>query len=224
MNLRILLFFCLATFTLLFERCAPSRYVKPLAKKQSAVGFSYGGAFIKYKNAPIPLPFTTLGYAYGISNRVTGYANVHFTSALFGNSQLDLGATVSFYEKPSSFGITASPALQIAYNVRNKTGFHLWPSIDFNFYKHLKNKDSYYYAGFNSWIELSKFRAHHEIQPKHYVPNLQIGFVRVKNKWQHQFEIKYLGVGLPVYPGVVDYIGIKENGAFGIFYSVIRKF
>lgn len=209
---------------LILWNCAPSRYVKPLAKNQSAASFSFGGPLIKFSGAPIPIPFSTLGYGYGITTQVTAYGNLHSTSLLFGNLQLDAGATVQLYKKENKFGLTASPALQLAYNVRNKTGFRIWPSADVNTYFHFNQKPSYLYAGTNSWFELSGLKAHNEIQQRRVLPNIQLGYVIVKTKWQHQFECKYLGIGIPNLPGVVDYIGISGKGSLGIYYSLIRKF
>ena len=223
-QLHVVTFLVLFIWLSLFQFCAPSRYVKPLAKKQSAASFTFGGALIKYGKTPIPIPFTTLGYAYGLTNKTTVYGNLHFTSALFANAQIDLGATMLLYEIENKYGITVSPALQLAYNVRNNTGFRIWPSVDLNYYLHLKNKPSYVYAGLNTWLEFSTYKAHNEVQQRHAIPNLQIGFTRVRTKWQQQFEVKYLGVGIPNLPGVVEYIGISGKGTFGIFYSLIRKF
>jgi hypothetical protein len=214
--------FCL--FIILLQFCAPSRYVKPLQKKESAVSFSFGGALIKYGPTPIPIPFTTFGYARGLTNRTTAYGDLHFTSALFSNAQADLGATILLYEKEQYFGFTASPAIQLAYNIRNKTGFRAWPSIDLNYFVHFSKRASYFYAGINSWVEVSKYKAHNELQERHMIPNLQIGYTFVKPRWQNQFEVKYLGVGVPNTPGVVEYIGVSGKGTFGIFYSLIRKF
>jgi hypothetical protein len=220
----LLLSILLLILASLFQNCAPSRYVKPLAKKQSAALFSFGGELIKYSNTPIPIPFTTMGYAYGLTDRITVYANLNSTSALFSNLQTDIGATILLYEKTNKFGFTVSPALQSAFNLRNKTGFRVWPSIDLNYFLHFKNKPSYLYVGLNSWIEFSKYRAHHEVQEHHLIPNFQLGYTRVRTKWQHQFEIKYLAIGVPNLPGVVEYIGINGKGTLGIFYSLIRKF
>ncbi|MBL7931532.1 MAG: hypothetical protein JNL60_06515 [Bacteroidia bacterium] len=212
------------SFIFLFYACAPSRYVKPLEKNQKAASFTFGGPLIKFSGAPIPIPFSTLGYAQGINENLTLYGNLHTTSALFGNSQLDLGTTFNLFKKENAFGITASPALQLAYSVRNKTGFRLWPSLDLNGYLHIKEKPSYLYAGLNSWFEFSSTRAHEEPQQRHLIPNVHIGFTRVRTKWQHQFELKYLGIGIPNLPGVVDYVGASHKGSFGIYYSVTRKF
>jgi len=212
-------------FVLIIQSCAPSRYLKPLAKKQSAVSFSFGGPLIKFSGAPIPIPFTTLGYGYGAANNVTVYGNLHTTSMLFGNAQADFGATFNLYKKENKFGITASPAFQMAYNVRNRTGIRVWPSADVNAYFHLKNeKPSYVYAGLNSWFEFSKLKAHEQPQEKQIIPNIQAGYVVVKTKWQHQFELRYLGIGIPNLPGVVDYIGVSGKGTLGIYYSLVRKF
>ncbi|HOZ88245.1 MAG TPA: hypothetical protein PL029_10825 [Bacteroidia bacterium] len=217
-------FFILFVLTYFLQYCAPSRYVKPLEKKQSAAVFSFGGPLIKFGGAPIPIPFSTLGYGYGLSNDVTVYGNLHSTSLLFANAQADIGATLHLYKKQNVFGITASPALQLAYNIRNQTGFRIWPSLDLNTYFHFNKKPSYGYGGVNSWLEPSKLRAHGEPQQRQLIPNLQIGYVVVKTKWQHQFECKYLGIGVPNLPGVVDYIGIAHKGTFGIYYSLTMKF
>jgi hypothetical protein len=208
----------------MLQSCAPSRYVKPLAKSQQAASFSFGGPLIQFAGAPIPIPFTTLGYAYGVKENITAHGNLHVTSLLFANAQFDLGTTFSLYKKVNTFGITASPALQIAYNLRNTTGLKVWPSLDLNAYFHLCQKPSYLYAGLNSWFELANIKAHQETQKRHILPNLQVGYVVVKTKWQHQFECKYLGIGIPNLPGVVDYIGAAGKGSFGIYYTLIRTF
>lgn len=209
---------------LFFYSCAPSRYVKPLAKKQSAAAFSFGGPLIQFSGMPIPIPFTTLGYGYGITDNITAYGNLHSTSALYGNSQADIGTTLSVFKRENRFGITASPAIQIAYNLRNQTGFRIWPSADINAYLHFRQTPSYLYGGFNSWVELSKWKAHGEAQQRHLIPTIQMGYVLVKTKWQHQFECKYLGMGIRNTPGVVDYIGIQGRGILGIYYSLVRTF
>ncbi|WP_317897109.1 hypothetical protein [Aurantibacillus circumpalustris] len=209
---------------LVLQNCAPSRYVKPLTKGQKAISFTFGGPLIKFGGAPIPIPFTTLGYGFGITDDITVYGNLHTTSLLFGNAQTDLGATFNLYKKENTFGITAAPSLQLAYNIRNKTGFRVWPSADVNAYFHLTKKPSYLYAGLNSWFELSTTKEHNETQQKHIIPNIHLGYTVVKTKWQHQFEFKYLGLGMNNQPGVVDYIGVSGKGTLGLYYSLIRKF
>lgn len=222
--MRLIRFICIIFFLSFLCFCSPTQLVKPLQKGQQATNLTFGGPLIKFAGAPIPIPFTTLGYHYGVSNKFTAFASLHTTSLIFGNFQSTLGGVFSLFEKENRFGITASPAIQMAYNIRNKTGFKLWPSLDLNVYYHLLQKPSFVYLGANSWFELSSIRAHNEPQPRHVIPNIHMGYMLVKTKWQHQFELKYLGLGIPNLPGVVDYIGISHKGALGVYYSLIRKF
>ncbi len=211
-------------FSYFFQNCAPSRFVKPLAKNRHAASFSFGGPVIKFAGAPIPIPFTTLAYGYGATENVTCFGSLHTTSLLFGNLQSDIGTTLKLLEKENKFGISASPALQLAYNIGTKKSFRIWPSADINTYFHFNKKPSYLYSGVNSWFELAKYKAHDQPQQRHVIPNLHLGYVIVKQKWQHQFELSYLGIGIPNKPGVVDYIGIAGKGTLGFYYSLVRKF
>lgn len=214
----------IACILIAFQRCAPSRYVKPLEKNQMAASFSFGGPLIHYSGAAIPLPFSTLGYGYGINDKVTAFGNWHTTSALFGNLQFDAGATIGLTPHDLQYGLSISPALQFAFHPGDKGSARLWPTLDLNYFYHFNQKPSYVYAGFNGWLEVSNKRAHNEDQPRHVIPNIHAGYNLVKNKWIHQFELKYLGIGIANLPGVVEYVGIAQKGSFGIYYSLIRKF
>jgi len=209
---------------MLLIKCAPARYVKPLKKNEQVVSFSFGGPLINFAGAPIPIPYTTLGYAYGIHKKVTAYSHLHTTGLLFSNAQFDLGATISLYEKEKKYGFSISPALQLATSLKAKNSFRIWPSSDLNFYYHLKEKDSYFYSGLNTWFELSTKKAHQEPQNTFLVPNIHGGYVFIKDKWSHQFQLSYLGLGINNLPNVVSYIGIAGKGAIGIHYALIRKF
>jgi hypothetical protein len=208
----------------LFASCAPSRFVKPLKKNEQAAGFSFGGPMIKFSGLPIPIPFSTLVYGYGLTDNVTGYAGLHTTSLLFGNIQSDLGATLKLFEKAQKAGLSVSPAVQLAYNFGNQTSFRAWPTVDLNGWYHLKSRSSYVYAGIETWFELSKVRAHFETQQQHALPDFHAGYTLVGEKWRHQFQVAYYVPGIPVYPGVVDYIGISQKGALGFHYAIFRTF
>lgn len=216
--------FIIATliFSILFQ-CAPSRFVKPLKKNEQAASFSFGGPVIGYAGAAIPIPFTTLAYAYGISERLTLFSGLHLTSLAFGNAQFDLGGTYGIWGNAKN-GISTSLALQTAAGLGKSNSFRIWPSADLNYYYHPNAKASYAYVGINSWFELSKEKAHAEPIQRHAIPNLQIGYTLVKAKFQHQFEFKYLGLGIANLPGVVAYKGFGGKGSMGIYYSIIRKF
>jgi hypothetical protein len=204
--------------------CGPARFVKTLKKNENAVSFSFGGPLIKFAGAVIPIPFTTLCYGRGVSDKVTVFGSFHPTSLFFGNLQSDLGATFRLFEKENKFGLSASPALQLASSLSASKTFRIWPSADVNFYLHPKSRQSYFYAGINMWFEPSAKKAHDEAQSRHVIPNLQAGYTVIKTKWQHQFEVRYLGIGIPNTPGVVGYVGPSGKGSFGVYYSLIKKF
>ena len=209
---------------LLATSCAPTRFVKVFEKDQKALAFSFGGPVIKFAGAAIPIPFSTLTYGRGITNTCTGFGSLHTTSLLFGNVQADAGAVLRIFEKEKKMGLTTTPGAQIAFKPGSSGTFRLWPSLDINCYVHFNDRTSFAYGGINSWVELATKRAHGENQTRHLIPNLHIGYTFVRTRWQHQFEVKYLGIGIPNMPGVVDYIGVSGKGTLGIYYCVARKF
>jgi hypothetical protein len=217
--------YLLVTASLLFLfSCAPSRLVKPLKKGDRAVNASFGGPLIRFAGVVIPIPFTSAGYAHGVGNRVSLYGNLHTTSLLFGNIQTDIGSVFLIHEKPGIWGVTASPAIQMAWSARSMSGFRLWPSADLNLFVHPQARSSFFYAGANAWMEPGARRAHDEPRPKMFVPNLHTGYMWIGTNWNHQLEARWLGVGIPNLPGVTGYVGVGGKGALGIFYGITRVF
>ncbi len=217
------LFFVKWVFVSLFilNACTPARLVKPLKKGDQAVSASFGGPLITFSGAPIPLPFTTLAYANGITDKISGFGSLHTTSLLFGNLQTDLGICADVYSK-NKIGISITPAIQAALSFKNAHAIRVWPSLDANFrYEFTKG---FLYAGTHSWFEFSKMRANDTKQERWLLPNYHVGFTKTNTKWNHQFEVKLLLPSQSIYPGVVDYIGINGKGALGIYYCVTRKF
>jgi hypothetical protein len=208
----------------LVSSCTSSRFVKPLAKNQQAIQAGLGGPTIKFAGAVVPVPFTSVCYARGLTDKLTAFGSIHTTSLLFGNAQTDVGITTDVIRIHPQFIISVSPTLQMVYNIRNKTGFRVWPSIDVNLRYEQKNNKGYFYLGAMTWIETAQKRAFQQTQKKHSIPNLQLGYCITKTKWQHSFELKYLGIGVANTPGVVDYIGLNKKGSFGIYYSVSYLF
>ncbi len=212
-----------AVLLVLIQQCAPSRYVKPLAKKEQSAGFSFGGPIIGFAGASIPIPFTTLSYGRGLSDRLTVYGGWHLTSLAFGNVQFDLGSTYGIWHNEKQ-GLSGGINLQTAMAAGKANTARLWPTAEVNYYYQPGKSASYFYGGVNSWFELAKRKAHEQEQQRHLIPNLQLGYTLVKEKTQHQFELKYLGIGIPNLPGIVDYRGLGGKGSFGIYYCISRKF
>lgn len=72
--MRIYIFIFLALTVL---SCAPSRFIEPLSKNQQALSFNIEGSLIDYGGTTIPIPLTSLTYAYGLSNNLTAFGSLH---------------------------------------------------------------------------------------------------------------------------------------------------
>jgi hypothetical protein len=80
------------------------------------------------------------------------------------------------------------------------------------------------YAGINNWFKPSTQRAHNEAQNKQWYVNPHIGFLYSPRKWSYGIETKWVAPGVSNTPNVVDYIGINQKGAVGVYFQLIRRF
>lgn len=208
---------------LLFS-CSPSRFVKPLAKKQHAAGLSLGGPLFKYGKTTIPMPFLTANYGYGIDSSLTCFAGLNITSALFGTIQLEPGITKQVLKQKKYFpAISISPLITILYHDRK--AFKLYPQLDINAYWEYGKRKNFFYMGIDNWFELSRTRSLGEKQPHHWILTPFAGHSFAGKKWNLNLEVKIIAPNLSNRKLVVEYqTPIKNNGAFGVYIGYIRKF
>jgi hypothetical protein len=218
---RVTSFMLLLMPLFLLLACTPSRLVKPLKKGEQTVSGSFGGQLIKFGGAVIPIPFTSVAYAKGLNDKASVFGGIHTTALLFANMQVDAGICADVWKK-DKFAFSITPALQTAVSFKDYKSFRLWPSLDWNARYELPK--GFVYAGMHNWFEFSKIRSFDAEQKKFILPGYHIGYTITKTKWQHQLEVKYLLPMTSIYPGVVDYIGINNKGAFGFYYSLCRMF
>jgi hypothetical protein len=232
------------SFVFLFS-CAPTKYVQTLAKGESAIHGSYGGPVLTVPGvASIPLPFTTVGYGYGLTNTTTVYGSLYPTAALFGNFQMDLGASFKLKKNDSVYGFTATPQLNILSHLGKD--WRVFPEVNANFYHNYhrkttlrKVKENYYYAGINTIFDLTQVKANNVTQTNHLLLSPQIGHCfersRVSNRKEHVFskprvwvysiEAKLLVPYKSNENIVVDYASLLgKHGGLGIYFGIIRKF
>ncbi|MCK6612020.1 MAG: hypothetical protein L6Q78_13380 [Bacteroidia bacterium] len=208
---------------ILLQACAPTRVVKPLQKGEQQVSVHLGGPLLKFGGAPIPMPLSSVAYARGINDKITAFGSLHTTALLFGVIQTDIGICRELYSHPAGFGISVNPVLNIAVDTweGNKK---LWPELSLNAYQSLYQKKLLLYAGSSTWFELASKRAHGETQPNRALFHAQLGLQYQRKKFSYTLEGKYLGMGLPTQPNVVDYIGLQNKGALGIYLGLTRRF
>lgn len=209
---------------ILFAACAPNRFVKPLAKKQHAANLSFGGPLIKFGTATIPIPFLTANYGYGIDSTLTGFASFNITSALYGNFQLELGATKQFI-KQRKYIPALSTTLQLNGIYRNANAAKLYPELDINAFWEYGKRKNFFYIGASNWFELSNKRTLGETQPNHWIFMPLVGHSFTGKKWNVTLEAKVIAPNLSNENITVDYqTPFKGHGAFGVYLGYTRKF
>lgn len=208
---------------LYFYSCAPSRFVKPLAKKQQAIDLALGGPLINYKSLIIPTPFLTATYGYGIDSTLTGFGSLNITSAIYGNFQMELGA-VKRISRQKGFipAISITPVANIIY--RNKDASKFYPQLDLNAYWDYNKGKDLFYIGLSNWFELAQKRAFKVDQPYHWLLSPMIGHSFVRRKYNLTIEAKVIAANVSYLSNVVDYESpFGKHGAFGIYFSYTRK-
>ena len=204
--------------------CAPSRFVKPLAKNQQAVNISLGGPIISSDAVTIPAPFFTATYGYGIDSTLTGFGSVNLTSAFFGNVQVELGATKNLLrQKGNRPGISITPVANIIYRPKATTKIYL--QLDVNAYWDFNHQRNFFYAGISNWFELSSKKASGLKQQDHWLLSPMLGQTFVRKKWDFTIEAKIIAPGLKNNYSTVEYkTPLGTHGAFGIYFGCTRKF
>jgi len=204
--------------------CTPMRFVRPLEKKQQAANLSLGGELIKYNSSTIPIPFLAANYGYGIDSSLTGFATLNITSALFGNFQLDLGATKQLLHQKKYFpALSISPAFDFIYRNKNATKFY--PQFAVNAFWEYGKKKNLVYVGIDNWFELATKRAYDLKQENHWFFMPALGHSFCGKKGSFTTEVRAIAPNLSNEKLVVEYVTpFGTHGAFGVYIGYTRKF
>lgn len=169
------------------------------------------------------MPFLTATYGYGFTNSLTGFGSLNVTSALYGNLQLEIGATKKLTNQHKLIpGLSVNPVVNIIY--RNKHAAKIYPQIDVNAWWDYNNGKNFFYVGLNNWFEVSGKRAFGEKQENRWLLSPMIGQTFVRPKWNYTIEAKVIAPHISN-ASVVDYkTPFNNHGAFGIYFGVTRKF
>ena len=236
MTVHLLRFLVLAFLALMYASCAPSRYIKPLAKGEHAVQVNLGGPVAKVPGiGVIPMPLTSVGYGYGVSEQLTLFGNLHSTSLLFGVGQMDVGALYECW-KGNRMGLTIQPTVNVALDFYTGSN-RIWPQLDANYYwdyaalrTKSKNGKGFekirtVYGGISNWFDPYLTESQGRKNEQFWIPSLQFGHLWKRNQWTYQVEAKILA---PIYSNeniVVDYPSmLGTKGALGAYFSVYYRF
>lgn len=208
----------------LFQSCAPVTHVKPLKAKQMAVSASLGGPLIKFSGLVIPVPMTNLGFAYGLTNKTTLTSNLGTTSLAFGVGQVDFGILreIVSSENKSKIGVSGFAKTHLFLD-KWKSQFRWYPELGINAFKEFKEGKNMVYAGASTWFE-TKFPTESSTSKNVWMPMFHIGFQKRTEKWNFNYEVKWIAPQMNNEKIVVDYVGIGSQGTLGLYFGLSRKF
>lgn len=204
--------------------CAPARMVKPLDKGQWAAGANLGGPLVNFAGLDIPVPFSAVYGAYGLTQRSTIYTGVHITSAAFGNLQTDVGILTGLMT-PDRWRPGLSIGVGLNSISRFQTNDHrFYPAIDLHAYWMYGKRESTIYTGVNNWIDLYNQAGANDDQYNLWLPAIHLGHIWNRGKWDLSLELKYLAPQLNNNFTVVNYVFPPNYGALGVYLGAMRKF
>ena len=216
--------------------CAPARFVEPLKKGQQVITGNFGGPVAKIPGiGAIPIPFTAVGYGYGVTNKTTVFGNLHTTSLAFGIGQTDLGVSQSIW-KNDKMGVSAQGTMNIFVDFYTGAN-RFWPQLDANYYfkygKHSKPVQldamckipskhyNFFYAVLSKWFDTYKTESQGRPNAQFWIPSVQIGHQWIRPKWSYQAELKMLAPNQSNQNIVVNYPSMLNNrGALGLYFGI----
>lgn len=224
----------------LISSCGPARFVEPLKKFENAIAIDIGGPIVTIPDvASTPIPFSSITYGHGWSDRLTLHGTWYTTAAIFGVAQVGAGATYGIWKsKKHKHGVSSMIGFNTALDVF-ESNFKFWPQLDAHYYfkynyKGEKQEDlltrggkraNLLYAGIGTWYELDGTRAHGEKQQTIVVPMLNIGHDLNWKRWTLKTEIKLIAPFNSNENVVLDYFSLTgNNGSTGVYLGLIRKF
>jgi hypothetical protein len=220
--MRLLAFALICSF--LFS-CSATRIVKPLAAKEAAVGFDFGGPIIDFAGAKIPIPFTSFSGAYGIDSMMTVWGGLHTTSLAFGNLQTDIGLLRDIIPaKGRRPGFSVAPVANMLLNFNNG-GFRIYPELDLNLHWQYSLKRKHFmYFSLSNWFDPWAKKAHNEPNKNFYTLNLALGHTFVTNKMRYSLEFRWLAPHASNRNLIVTYNGIGGQGSMAFYFGLMRRF
>ncbi len=214
-------------FLFLISACAPSQFVVPLEKGEHVVNASMGGPLVNVPGiATIPIPFTSVGYGFGLTDKSVVSGALYPTAGIYGVFQISGSYMQEFWQK-AKMHFTGKFGFDFMTDIYEKNS-RFWPQLDANFAYTYQEKDidgalkrKLIYAGFSNWVELNKIKAHGEEQTAFLFFNPHIGHQMKRNNWAFHFELAFLASNLSNEKVALDYkSAFGKRGATGIYFGL----
>jgi hypothetical protein len=205
------------------EACHVSRVIQPLDKGEHQIGLGAGGPTIELGGNVLPVPLSSIHYAYGWQDRTTLFGGLHLTSLGYGVAQVDIGGTYGFLE-PSSWkpGLSTSVSGNFLLDFWTYTP-SLYPQLDANLYWNYGQKQHVAYLGATNWLELRSMRSHGVVQDRRFLSGIQLGTSINHQLWSFGLEGKWLAPTRDSRNVTVAYKGFNGMGATGIYLTINKR-
>lgn len=198
--------------------------VQPLNKGEWQVAGSIGGPIIKKDSSFNAMPLSSVGLAYGYSQKITAFADLHPSTAYYGVYHIDAGIS---HELLAPFDLR--PGLTYSFMInsflgRDESKFKIYPQIDLNTYWLMPYRNDFFYLGISNWFELATEKAHGKKQEDHWIPSFHSGYTMQYDQYGFTVELKYLAPFTSNQNLLIDYYSPTDTGSLGVYFSVSRKF
>ncbi|MCP4442446.1 MAG: hypothetical protein GY810_26360 [Aureispira sp.] len=223
---KLQLFCSLSALALLLSACSTSRLVRPLDKKEVAIGLDFGGPIIDFAGAKIPIPLSSITAGYGIDSTFTVYGSLHTTDLAFRLFHLEAGVLKELTSPKKGWIPGISVGASSHFMVDGWEGnFRAYPQLDLNFYwQYLKKHRHFFYFNWTSWFDFWTTKAHNQPNYNLYIPSFGLGHTFITKKWRYTVEVKWLAPSLSNRDITVSYNGIGRQGSVGVYLSFYRTF
>jgi len=205
------------TFLLLFvflsAGCSVLTTVRVLEKNHSQYNLSIGGPWVPGSVKTVIIPYTTLGYAYGLKNDLTLAGNFHLLSAIFKTPGIDIGAVYRVFPENGYIPeLSVYPKVYFFYGFRSPQDFRCFPSFSLNASYTLWQSNLIYF-GADCMFQLTSSNAF-------VTPFIGYEFP-ISKSLKLQTEIKWMASNSDTKHGVFEgESSISGKGTMGIFVGV----
>jgi len=191
--------------------CGATRNLRPLGDGNSALHFSLGGPIVTI-GVPIPVPYSELGYSYGLGNRWNLHGSFQPTAALYKTAAFETGAAAELLE-----GAHGWPEIMFDMRmlfVAGSGGMVAFPIITPVFSYSLKRWTPY--LGIDSLFQVHD--NDRPLLPKVYSP---FGGARVRawDNWNFGLELKWQAINHDL-----NFETVKHPRSAGTSYGVLAPY
>ena len=196
-----------------FAGCSVLTPVRALEKDESQYNISIGGPWVPGTVKTAIIPYTTLGYAYGLTQDFTLAGNFHLLSTIFKTPGIDIGTVCKVIPERKGFPeVSLYPKLYVFTGFRKPGNFRCFPSICLA-ESYLIAKKQLFYFGVDAMFQLTQTNSF-------FTPFIGYQFP-VSKTINLQTELKWMACNADTEHGVFEgESSISGKGTIGFFVGV----